>query len=938
MNSCETIPGNENAVSLASVFTTAELSRRPSRSPDFAAENRALVGLAQVMAGPAAHILQKLAETALNLCRAHSAGFSLLDLDGRRFCSPVIIGQWACHIGAGALVDSGLCPTVLGRNAPQLMSRPERHFTYLASVKPPIEEVLIVPFYLEGKAIGTIWVMSHDETLRFDAEDLRVMTNLGAFATTAYQIMLDSGERLREANADTALRLAQIQKVNGEVQDSRRAALNVMEDALRARQIAETLNQQLVNEIAERRQTEATLRESEERYRMLFTLGPVAVYSCDASGVIRDFNPRATELWGRTPKPGDTDERFCGSYKMHRPDGTFMPHDQCPMAEVLSGRIPETRDGEVHIERPDGSWVIVIVNIRPLKNQRGEITGALNYFFDITARKQAEALMESQKQAFEMAATGAPLMEILEFWVQAAESQSGKRAMAAIHLLNEQGTRFGQTAGSNLPAAYRRAVEGMEVCSVAGPCGAAISRRQRVEFADLAAGGEFAAFAAFALPLGIRAGWSAPILSSNGKVLGTVAKYYGDCEPLAQDDLLGEIVMRTAATIIEGRRAEEARSRLVALVQSSDDAIISKDLNGVIQSWNSGAERLFGYTAQEAIGESVTMLIPSDHADEEPTILERIRRGERIEHYETIRRRKDGTMVDISLTVSPIINEHSQIVGASKIARNITERKRIELERRGFEKAEKALALETALRETEAELARVARALSVGELATSIAHEVNQPLAAIVTNAEAGLRWLNAKAPKLDEAQESLALIVRDGNRASEVIRRIREFLKKDSQQIAPVDISAVVQEAVALVRGDLLKRQAALRLELADGLPPVRGDRIQLQQVILNLIMNGSEAMASLTNGSRELTVIAQRSGPDRVLVAVRDSGAGMDPQNVDRIFDAFFTTKPTGMGMGLSISRSIIEAHGGRIWAAPNDGPGLTVQFTLPIEAETP
>jgi PAS domain S-box-containing protein len=937
MNAWETIPGNENAVSLASVITTAELSRRPSHSPDFAAENRALVGLAQVMGGLPDQILQKLAETALNLCSAHSAGFSLLDLDGRRFCLPVIAGQWACHMEAGALVNRGPSATVLGRNAPQLMSRPERHFAYLASVKPPIAEVLIVPFYREGQAIGTLWVMSHDETLRFDAEDLRVMTNLSAFATPAYQLMLNSGERLREANAHIASGLAQIQKVNAEVQDSRRAALNVMEDALPARRIAETLNQQLVNEVAERMRSEATLRESEERYRMLFTLGPVAVYSCDDSGVIRDFNPRAAELWGRTPKPGDTDERFCGSYKMYRPDGTFMPHDQCPMAEVLSGRITEARDGEVHIERPDGTWVIVIVNIRPLKNQGGKITGALNYFFDITARKQAEALMESQKQTFELASTGVPLMQVLEFWVQAAESHAGKRAMVAIHLLNEQGTRFGQTAGANLPAGYRRAIEGMEVCSVAGPCGAAISRRQRVVVADLAASEEFAEFASFALPLGIRAGWSAPILSSNGKVLGTVAKYYEDLE-LPQDELLGEIVTRTAATIIEGRRAEDARGALVALVQSSDDAIISKDLNGVIQSWNSGAERLFGYTAQEAIGQSITILIPPDHANEEPSILERIRRGERIEHYETIRRRKDGTMVDISLTVSPIINEHSQIVGASKIARDITERKRIELERRDFEKAEKALAVATALREKEAELARVSRALSVGELATSIAHEVNQPLAAIVTNAEAGLRWLNAKAPEVHEAQESLALIVRDGNRASQVIHRIREFLKKDSQQIAPVDICAVVQEAVALVHGDLLKRQAVLRLELSDGLPPVRGDRIRLQQVILNLIMNGSEAMASPTNESRELTVIAQRSGADGVLVAVRDSGTGVDSQNAERIFDAFFTTKPAGMGMGLSISRSIIEAHGGRIWASPNDGPGLTVQFTLPIEAETP
>jgi PAS domain-containing protein len=161
-----------------------------------------------------------------------------------------------------------------------------------------------------------------------------------------------------------ASRLANIQKGDAEVQDSHRATLKVMEDAVRARQVAETLNRQLLNQIAENKKTEVALRESEERYRTLFTLGPVAVYSCDVSGVIRDFNPRATELWGRTPKPGDTDERFCGSYKLYRPDGVFMPHEQCPMAEVLSGKIPEARDTEVHIERPDGSWIIVIVNIR----------------------------------------------------------------------------------------------------------------------------------------------------------------------------------------------------------------------------------------------------------------------------------------------------------------------------------------------------------------------------------------------------------------------------------------------------------------------------------------------------------------------------------------------------------------------------------------------
>jgi signal transduction histidine kinase len=248
------------------------------------------------------------------------------------------------------------------------------------------------------------------------------------------------------------------------------------------------------------------------------------------------------------------------------------------------------------------------------------------------------------------------------------------------------------------------------------------------------------------------------------------------------------------------------------------------------------------------------------------------------------------------------------------------------------------VAVATALRETETELARVARALTVGELATSIAHEVNQPLTAIVTNAGAGLRWLQGKAPKVREARASLKLIVRDGNRASEVIRRIREFLKKDSPQITPLDINSVALEAVALVHDDLLKKGIALRVELSAGLRQVRGDRIQLEQVILNLILNGSEAIAAASSGPRELVVASRTAGTDQVLLTVRDSGRGTDSQNLQRMFEAFFTTKPAGMGMGLSISRSIIEAHGGRIWAAPNDGPGLTVQFSLPAETGNP
>jgi two-component system CheB/CheR fusion protein len=268
---------------------------------------------------------------------------------------------------------------------------------------------------------------------------------------------------------------------------------------------------------------------------------------------------------------------------------------------------------------------------------------------------------------------------------------------------------------------------------------------------------------------------------------------------------------------------------------------------------------------------------------------------------------------------------------------DITER--MERQRIDVQKNEQALASERKSRELEAELARVVRALTVGELAVSIAHEVNQPLAGVVTNAEAGLRWLGGKTPNIHEAQESLALIVRDGNRASDVIHGIREFLKKDDQELTAFDINEAVQEALAFTDAELRKSEIAPRVELSRELPLVRGNRIRLQQVILNLIMNGRDATVSTREGSRELLLTSQKSpmpgGHPGVLVTVRDCGIGMNPQDLDRMFDAFFTTKPEGMGMGLAISRSIIEAHGGRIWATPNDGPGLTVQFSLPTEA---
>ncbi|HZP04593.1 MAG TPA: chemotaxis protein CheB [Terracidiphilus sp.] len=263
---------------------------------------------------------------------------------------------------------------------------------------------------------------------------------------------------------------------------------------------------------------------------------------------------------------------------------------------------------------------------------------------------------------------------------------------------------------------------------------------------------------------------------------------------------------------------------------------------------------------------------------------------------------------------------------------DITDRKKIEEQRLELLAKERALAAEATLRETETELARVLRALSVNELATSIAHEINQPLAGVVTNAEAGIRWLSTDPPNIQDAKESLALIVRDGNRASAVIRRIREFLKKNNRETEALDVNQVISEAVDLTKQELVRRNINLRCELAKDAMTVRADRVQLQQVVVNLILNGVEAAAETKRW--DMLIRSQNVQNEKIRVSVRDSGIGVSEETLTKMFDPFFTTKPDGLGMGLAICRTIIESYGGTIGAELNDGHGITVWFELPIE----
>jgi C4-dicarboxylate-specific signal transduction histidine kinase len=230
-----------------------------------------------------------------------------------------------------------------------------------------------------------------------------------------------------------------------------------------------------------------------------------------------------------------------------------------------------------------------------------------------------------------------------------------------------------------------------------------------------------------------------------------------------------------------------------------------------------------------------------------------------------------------------------------------------------------------ALREAQIGLAHANRVTTMGQLTASIAHEVNQPLAAIIANAEACLRWLDRETPDLGAARRSVEWVIDDSNRANEVIRRVRSLAKKTDLEKAPLDINDVVREVMALVQRELTSHQASLRMDLAPALPMILGDRIQLQQVIINLVMNGAEAMQSVIDRPRELVIRSAQHETQKVLVSVTDCGVGISAEDADRLFNPFFTTKSSGMGMGLSICRSIIEAHGGRLWVTANIPHGL-------------
>jgi two-component system, LuxR family, sensor kinase FixL len=393
----------------------------------------------------------------------------------------------------------------------------------------------------------------------------------------------------------------------------------------------------------------------------------------------------------------------------------------------------------------------------------------------------------------------------------------------------------------------------------------------------------------------------------------------------ARDELEARVEERTSdlrraseglqAEIAERKRDEEALRERANLLDLTHDTVFVRDNNDVITFWNRGAEKLYGWTRDEAVGQvshRLTQTIFPAPLEEITAELNSTGRWE----GELIHTRRDGTQVVVASRWALQLDGEGKPVAVLETNNDITERK----------------GAEEALHKAQAELAHVARVATLGEMSASIAHEVNQPLAALITNADACLRWLARSSPDLDEARAAVERIIRDGRRASEVIGRVRALVKKSPPRKDWHSINDIILEVIALTRSEMHRNRVSLQTQLSDDVPLILGDRIQLQQVILNLIINAVEAMSGVSEGPRELLVVSGKDESQGVLIAVRDSGPGLDPESLDRLFAAFYTTKPQGMGMGLAISRSIIEAHGGRLWATLNASRGAVFQFTLP------
>ena len=604
------------------------------------------------------------------------------------------------------------------------------------------------------------------------------------------------------------------------------------------------------------------------------------------------------------------------------------PDDIRPAVIDSQKRLLETGErlsSEYRLIRADGVYRWFQVCWEPLRNSQGEIVQWYLLQTDIDDLKRAESLLAGEKRLLEMVALGRPLDEILNSLCSFVE-QTAPDCQCAVFPIDPAEHKFDEGFAPSLGDAYTRPLQGVPVVPGSAPCGAAAVDKTQVIAFDIASDPRWlgSSYRDHALAFGLRAVWSTPIVSRSGEVLGTFAVYqrHPGSPTQIQQDLIAQFT-HIASIAIGRAQSDNAIRRSEAFLaeaqrlsstgcfywrRATDDIICSDE-----------TYRIFGIEPGTPV--TLKLIVSRIHPDD----LQRF--NERVEA-----RRTDGTKSDAEYRlllpdgsikfvhlVSQATATESGKVEYTGVIQDVTE----------------ARVAEETLGKLRSELAHVARVTTLGALTASIAHEVNQPLAGIVTNASTCLRMLAADPPNVEGARETARRTIRDGERASEVIARLRALFTKKTTTTRSIDLDEATREVVALSMSELQRQRVAVRLELADDLPPVKGDRVQLQQVILNLLLNASDAMSTVEDRPRELVIATSVEGAD-VHLSVRDTGIGLDAGDPDRLFDAFYTTKSSGMGIGLSVSRSIMERHSGRLLATRNRGPGATFSFSIPCEAQ--
>jgi PAS domain S-box-containing protein len=560
----------------------------------------------------------------------------------------------------------------------------------------------------------------------------------------------------------------------------------------------------------------------------------------------------------------------------------------------------------------------------PVMDASGQIVEVIGTTMDITERKRAEALRDGQSRVLEMIARDAPLQEILENLAQVVEAQFAG-LLCSVLLLDEDGHHVRHGAAPSLPKPYIEAINGASIGPRAGSCGTAMFRKEPVVVTDILQDPLWEDYRAVVKPYGFRACWSTPILAHSGNVLGSFAMYYREPRsPSPSENRALEMATHLAGIAIERKLTRERLQRSEAYLAEAQKLthtgswawrLSDRKMVHLSEEWY----RIYGFDPGEGAPtweRYLERVHPEDRLNWKGTAERAI--VEKVDYDQEFRIFLPNGMVKWIHTVGhPVLSNTGDLEAFVGSSTDITELKSAEQER------EK-------LRRLEADLAHTNRVSTLGEMAASLAHEIKQPIAAAITSANSCIEWLAHEPPNLVRARAAAIRIDKYGNRAAEIIDRMRSFYKKSPPQRELADVNGIIHEMLTLLESEAFRLSVGMRTELSAELPRIMVDRVQLQQVFMNLMLNAIEAMK---DSGGELTVRSQLQD-SQLLFSVSDTGVGLPTEKMDQIFSAFFTTKPQGSGMGLAISRSIVESHGGQLWASANSGGGATFHFTVPIQ----